>query len=178
MLDECIDIGIEEVSVYGFTTDNTKRPADQKAKFQEACIDFAWQASQRDIALMVVGDDTSSAFPEPLRMFANRRAGTGKLKVNVLVNYGWNWDVQCAVSRSAEEGAGRSEFTQLLGSREVSRIDLLVRWGGCRRLSGFLPIQTVYADFYVVEEYWPDFQPEQFYRALDWYARQDQTLGG
>jgi undecaprenyl diphosphate synthase len=178
MLDECIDLGIEEVSVYGFTTDNTKRPADQKEKFQTACAEFAAAAMKRDVSLMVLGDSESVAFPRELRDYANRRLGEGKLKINLLVNYGWNWDLQTAVTRSAATGARRSEFTSLLGSAGVSRIDLIVRWGGCRRLSGFLPVQSVYADFYVIDDLWPDFQVEQFYDALRWYSAQDQTLGG
>ena len=63
-------------------------------------------------------------------------------------------------------------------SSEISRIDLIIRWGGRRRLSGFLPVQSVYSDFYVVTEFWPDFKPEHFYNALDWYNDQDITLGG
>ena len=47
-----------------------------------------------------------------------------------------------------------------------------------RRLSGFLPIQTVYADFYVEEKLWPDFEAQDLERALVWYGRQDVTLGG
>jgi undecaprenyl diphosphate synthase len=66
----------------------------------------------------------------------------------------------------------------LLASADVSRIDLVVRWGGRRRLSGFLPVQSVYADFYVVDDLWPDYKPEHFYAALEWYQTQDVTLGG
>ncbi len=65
-----------------------------------------------------------------------------------------------------------------LRSREVSRLDLIVRWGGGRRLSGFLPVQSVYADFYVRDEYWPDFEPDHFDQALAWFRKQDRTLGG
>jgi undecaprenyl diphosphate synthase len=60
----------------------------------------------------------------------------------------------------------------------VPRLDLIVRWGGGRRLSGFLPVQSVYADFYIVDDYWPDFSPDHFNEALDWFKGQDQTLGG
>ena len=44
--------------------------------------------------------------------------------------------------------------------------------------SGFLPIQTVYSDFYIVKDLWPDFKEEHFDGALEWYGRQDVTLGG
>ena len=65
-----------------------------------------------------------------------------------------------------------------LRSAAVSRLDLIVRWGGGRRLSGFLPAQSVYADFFVLDEYWPDFKPQHFHDALAWFRKQDQTLGG
>lgn len=65
-----------------------------------------------------------------------------------------------------------------LRSHDISRVDLVIRWGGMRRLSGFLPVQSVYADFFVVERLWPDFQPEDFFQALQWYQKQDVTLGG
>ena len=53
-----------------------------------------------------------------------------------------------------------------------------MRWGGSRRLSGFLPVQAVYADFFVVDPFWPDFRRDHFEAALAWFAEQDRTLGG
>ena len=47
-----------------------------------------------------------------------------------------------------------------------------------RRLSGFLPIQSVYSDFYVEDKMWPDYTDEDFEKALKWYEKQDVTLGG
>jgi undecaprenyl diphosphate synthase len=177
MLDECIDLGIEEVSVYGFTMDNNKRPFEQRLAFSAACVRFAKAAIERDIALKVVGDHTSAMFPPELTPFALERYGSGRLRVNMLVNYGWNWDLQAAVNLAKQAGEKRP-FQELLASKDVSRIDLVVRWGGMRRLSGFLPIQTVYADFFVVDNCWPDYAPEQFLEALRWYALQDETQGG
>ena len=159
----CRHLGINEVSVFGFTQDNTRRPAAQIQAFRAACTEFAVEIARRGAALLVVGDETGAQFPGELRRFRTRR-GEG-IKVNFLVNYHWEWDLA-----GLREGEVRS--------REVSRLDLVVRWGGGRRLSGFLPVQSVYADFFVVEERWPDFRPEQFDRALAWFRKQDQTLGG
>jgi undecaprenyl diphosphate synthase len=176
MLDDCIDLGVEEVSVYGFTMDNTKRPRDQRIAFSAACVGFVEAAMERDVDLMVVGDHTSEMFPTELRRYALKRQGGGRLKVNILVNYGWNWDLQSAMF--APMGERKKPIHELLASKHVSRIDLVVRWGGMRRLSGFLPVQTVYADFYVVDSNWPDYGIEQFHDALRWYENQDVTLGG
>ena len=70
-------------------------------------------------------------------------------------------------------GSGRGSFMEKIHSSNVSRVDLIIRWGGRRRLSGFLPIQSVYSDFYIIDSYWPDFKTEHFYEALDWYKKQD-----
>lgn len=163
LFEACRALGIEEVSVYGFTQDNTHRPTAQTIRFREACVDFAAEITRRGSSLLVLGDDTSRQFPAALKPFRTRQ-GAG-IKVNFLVNYGWEWDLDGL-------RAGK------LRSHEVSRIDLIVRWGGGRRLSGFLPAQSVYADLFVLDEYWPDFEPAHFDRALAWYAKQDRTLGG
>ena len=76
-------------------------------------------------------------------------------------------------------GMGPSRSTNgRLRSDNVSPLDLIVRLGGGRRLSGFHPVQSVYADFYVRDEYWPDFDPQHFEHALAWFKNQDKTFGG
>jgi len=163
LYENCKECGIAEVSVYCFTQDNTKRPAIQNQAFSEASVVFACEIARRGAALLVVGDETSAQFPEKLKEFRQRQ-GSG-MKVNLLVNYGWEWDLA-----GLKNGGLRSD--------EVSRLDLIVRWGGGRRLSGFLPVQSVYADIYVRDEYWPDYRPQHFEQALAWFKNQDRTLGG
>jgi undecaprenyl diphosphate synthase len=163
LFEECRKLGIEEVSVYGFTQDNTRRATVQTHSFRTACVQFALEIARRGAALLVVGDERSAQFPPELVRFRQRQ-GEG-IKVNFLVNYGWQWDLD-----GMREGG--------LRSAAVSRLDLVVRWGGGRRLSGFLPAQSVYADIYVVEAFWPDFEPAHLGDALAWFRRQDRTLGG
>jgi undecaprenyl diphosphate synthase len=163
LFETCRDLGIEEVSVYGFTQDNTHRPSAQTRQFRQACASFAVEIARRGSSLLVLGDDTSTQFPASLKPFVTRQ-GTG-IKVNFLVNYGWEWDLD-----GLRQGRMRSH--------QISQIDLIVRWGGGRRLSGFLPAQSVYADFFVIDEYWPDFEPAHLDQALAWFAQQDRTLGG
>ncbi|MBW4077700.1 MAG: undecaprenyl diphosphate synthase family protein [Acidobacteria bacterium] len=174
---ECLALGIPEITFYGFTVDNTKRPAAQIEAFRSACVKAVSELEKRDADLLVVGNTQSALFPEELLRFTQRtRFGEGRIKVNFLVNYGWNWDLNHSLTnRDASE---RSDVADGIASAQISRIDLIVRWGGGRRLSGFLPVQSIYADFYVVEELWPDFSLNQFHDALTWYQHQDVTLGG
>jgi len=171
----CEEVGVKELTYYGFTMDNTKRPAVQRRAFTEACIQAVDVMTREDVVLLVVGNAESRVFPKELVPFTRRRTfGKGGTKVNILVNYGWEWDLNLL----KQADPARKNITKHLRSAAVSRLDLIVRWGGRRRLSGFLPVQSVYADFYVVDDCWPDFKPEHFYRALKWYEEQDITLGG
>ncbi|PYG89929.1 undecaprenyl diphosphate synthase [Ruminiclostridium sufflavum DSM 19573] len=173
----CEQIGVKEITYYGFTTDNNKRPMTQRQAFTDACVNAVKLLSGENASLLVVGNNESKMFPEELSSYTTRRAfGKGGIKVNFLVNYGWEWDLGHLAA--AGTGAYRKNIITGMKSNAISRIDLIIRWGGRRRLSGFLPVQSIYADFYVVDEYWPDFKPEHFYQALDWYDKQDITLGG
>ena len=161
----CEEYKIEELTFYGFTADNTKRSRIQRLAFTQACIDAVEMLSKENADLLVIGNYKSKMFPKKLLPYIERRRfGIGGVKVNFLVNYDWKWDLYDTVTG--------------IKSSDISRVDLIIRWGGRRRLSGFLPIQSVYADFYVVDDYWPDFQADQFKQALLWYQDQDITLGG
>lgn len=173
----CLALGIPEITFYGFTVDNTKRPAAQIEAFRNACVEAVTELRTRDADLLVVGNTHSVFFPKELLPYTQRtRIGDGRIKVNFLVNYGWSWDLNYSL-KNGSLSTGDS-IVDGIASADISRIDLIVRWGGGRRLSGFLPVQSVYADFYVVDELWPDFSIDQFHEALEWYQDQDVTLGG
>lgn len=174
----CVALGIEEMTLYGFTQDNTKRPASQTRAFQKACVEAVRGLVERNAELLVVGQTDSPLFPPELAPYAGKRVvlGAGGIRINFLANYGWLWDLNAAFEAGSD---GRKKtFIENMASADVSRVDLVIRWGGRRRLSGFLPVQCVYADFYIVDTWWPDFAPEQLYEALLWYDEQDVTLGG
>lgn len=158
---------IEELTYYGFTVDNCKRPTEQFASFQKACVDAVNLLKKEGADLLVIGNTKSKCFPKELLPYTKRTSiNGGGIRLNFLVNYGWQWDL----SHMQIDGKPYSY--------DISRVDLLIRFGGMRRLSGFLPLQSVYSDFYVIDHYWPDYQDLDFLHALDWYAKQDVTLGG
>ena len=151
----CEKENVEEVTFYGYTMDNTKRPSVQKEAFIKACVDSVMLLTKENCEILVVGDTSANFFPEELLPFTKERQvfGKGGIKVNFLIHYGWTWDLNL-----------KKDFTYLnkdnqpfIKSKDISRIDLIIRWGGRRRLSGFLPVQSVYADFYLIDNFLPDF---------------------
>ena len=155
--------GIKEITYYGFTVDNCKRPKEQVKAFKRACVEAVNRIKEEDVSVRVLGNTKSACFPEELLAYTGARKPpeNEKTKVNVLVNYGWEWDL-------------KNNWV----SRDIPRMDMIIRWGGMCRLSGFLPIQSVYSDFYIVKELWPDYADIQFENAMKWYQKQDITLGG
>lgn len=169
------EYGINEITYYGFTTDNCKRPRNQIDAFVKSCIDAVNLIANENVSLLVTGNTDSSMFPKELLKYTKRtNIGDGGTKVNFLVNYGWDWDI----SGINSDSSGRKNIMNSLRSWDISRIDLILRWGGRKRLSGFLPVQSVYSDIYTIDDMWPDFRPEQFHSAMKWYNAQDITLGG
>lgn len=157
--------GVEEITYYGFTVDNCKRPKEQIQAFVQACVDAVEIIAKENVQLFVIGNTESKFFPKQLLPYTKfidiKETNNNKIKVNFLVNYGWDWDL-------------KNGFL----SKMIPRMDMIIRWGGMRRLSGFLPIQSVYADFFIIEDLWPDFCEQHFYEAMEWYQKQDVTLGG
>lgn len=171
----CQKENVEEVTFYGFTIDNTKRPSDQKIAFIKACVDSVMLLTKENCEILVLGNTDSKSFPDELLPFTKRKVfGSGGIKVNFLINYGWEWDLNLLKQCNAT----KKHIVPYLHSKDISRIDLIIRWGGRRRLSGLLPAQSVYSDFYILDNYWPDFKEQDFYSALSWYNNQDITLGG
>ncbi|WP_286082651.1 undecaprenyl diphosphate synthase family protein [Parablautia intestinalis] len=157
--------GVRELTYYGFTVDNCKRPREQLKAFSRACVEAVKLMESEDVRPYVLGNTKSSCFPKELIPYTEPETSPGsdsdKMRVNLLVNYGWEWDM-------------KHDWV----SKMIPRVDLVIRWGGMCRLSGFLPLQTVYSDFCIIQELWPDFKEEQFEYALNWYQKQDVTLGG
>lgn len=171
----CEEAGVKEITYYGFTKDNTKRPTIQRIAYTEACINAVKMLSKENASLLVTGNYSSPMFPKELLPYTKRKTfGSGAIKINFLVNYSWEWDL----NKLKESENTKFNIYDNIHTSDISRMDLIIRWGGRRRLSGFLPVQSIYSDFYVIDDYWPDFKPEHFSAALKWYDTQDVTLGG
>ncbi len=170
LLQNLIDLGVDEVTFYGFTKDNAKRPKIQTSSYIDACMESIKECEKLGANILVVGDDTSKLFPKEAKKYTTRQDKEG-IKVNFLLNYDWQWDLKNIKSKN---GA----IINQLHSKDISKIDLIIRWGDRLRLSGFLPVQSVYSDFYSVDKMWPDYEKNHLEKALIYYENTDVTLGG
>jgi undecaprenyl diphosphate synthase len=102
------------------------------------------------------------------------------MTVNIALNYGGRAEILRGIRKLFEdkkETVTEEEFSQLLYTAGQPDPDFIIRTGGERRLSGYLPWQAVYAELYFTPVFWPDFNPEEFGKALEDFENRHRRFG-
>jgi undecaprenyl diphosphate synthase len=181
-LRDAVDLGIRELTVYSFSTENWSRPADEVQGLMD-------MFSRR------IADETPELHAEGVRMrFIGRREGVGeqlreqmswaealtgenqRITLFVAFNYGGRAEILDAARRFA--GTTEDEFRACLYAPEMHDPDLIIRTSGERRLSNYLLWQSAYSELVFREELWPDFTREALEQSLAEYAERRRRFGG
>ena len=118
MLKLAKNAGVEEITYYGFTTDNCGRPKEQVEAFSKACVEAIDWITAESVSLLVVGNQESPAFPKALLPYTRRTDfNGGGIRLNFLVNYGWEWDL----AKLKAPGSRRMSICSQLQSHDISR---------------------------------------------------------
>jgi undecaprenyl diphosphate synthase len=184
--------GIEVVTVFAFSSENWKRPADEVG----VLMDLFLRSLNREVAelhengirLHFVGDRQgfSPALCEEMAKAEALTADNTRLQFIVAVGYGGRWDIVRAARRLAERvGAGEQSLEDIsedsfaagLSLAGIPDPDLMIRTGGERRVSNFLIWQFAYTELYFCETLWPDFDETALDEALAWYAGRQRRFG-
>jgi undecaprenyl diphosphate synthase len=105
-----------------------------------------------------------------------------RLTLCIAFNYGGRDEIVCAVRNMIHDGVQPADVTEEMIGRYlftagVPDPDLIVRTSGEMRISNFLIWQAAYAEWYVTPTYWPDFDKDELYKALEVYCRRDRRYG-
>jgi len=186
----CKNIGIEYLTVYAFSTENWKRPADEVAAIMnilEKYLGEAIETMERDRVKMKFFGDISFLSPKLQKLIAETEKISSKfdgVQVNMCVNYGGRDEILRAARAYAlafkENGAALSEekFSGYMFSSGLPDPDLIVRPSGEMRLSNFLLWQSAYSELYFSDVLWPDFNERELDRAIIAYQSRDRRFGG
>ena len=189
----CKDIGLEYLTVYAFSTENWKRPAEEVSAIMGLLKKYLLEAigrMERDRVKMRFFGDLSPLDPE-LQALCRRTEEISThyegCQVNICLNYGGRDEVLRAAEAFAEEcirGEKKPEdlteevFGSHLFSAGVPDPDLVIRPSGEIRISNFLLWQSAYAEFYFTDVLWPDFTKEELNKALAAYQGRSRRFGG
>ena len=183
-------LGVTEVSVFAFSSENWQRPADEVSDlmqlFRDAIAEESENLRQQNACLRFIGD--RSAFNADLRAWMHeaeqRSLSTQEadFKVNVALGYGGRWDLLEAARRLIADGitpdaVNEQNYAERLPSHDIKDVDLLIRTSGEMRISNFLLWQLAYAELYFSPKLWPDFSTQDFDQALQSYSQRQRRFG-
>ena len=188
----CRDLGMDYLTVYAFSTENWRRPADEVRTIMRLLGKYLHEAietMERDgIKMRVFGD--VEGLPKELQDLV---AETNEIsthysgfQANICLNYGGRAELLRAAERYARdvrEGRATGPLTEeafsgYLYSAGIPDPDLLIRPGGELRISNFLLWQCAYSEFYFTDVLWPDFTKAELDRAIAAYMGRERRYGG
>jgi undecaprenyl diphosphate synthase len=185
----CADAGVEVLTIYAFSTENWRRPADEVFGLMRLLaqrIDKeAAELHRNNVRIRHIGEleGIQPRLAERVRAAVElTRENTG-LVLNVAFNYGGRREIAIAVQRIMQAGISAEDLTeelidQHLDTAGLPDLDLVIRTGGEMRLSNFLLWQAAYAEYYSTPICWPDFGREELYQAFAEFGRRVRRFGG
>ena len=186
----CAGLGIKHLSLFAFSTENWRRPADEVSSLMNLFMTYLQKEvdsmNANGVRLKVVGD--TRRFPEALQALIvqaeSQTANNDVITLNVCANYGGRWDMLQAAQawQQAHPGQTLQDLTEAglaehLSTAHSPEIDLLIRTGGESRVSNFMLWQAAYAELFFTNDLWPDFGPERLGEAVAWFAGRDRRFG-
>lgn len=185
----CIDLGVEYLTLFAFSSENWRRPAEEVSFLMQLFVRALEQEVARmhdnGIRLRIVGD-RSRFEPRLVQLIEEGEARTQantRLTLTVAANYGGRWDIMQAVNRMAvehPEWQGRYTEEQLsayLSMHYAPEPDLFIRTGGETRISNFLLWQLAYSELFFTPVLWPDFDRAALEQALTTYRQRERRFG-
>ena len=185
----CADAGVDVLTIYAFSTENWRRPADEvfglmRLLAQRIDIEAA-ELHRNNVQIRHVGalEGVQPSLADRVRAAVElTRANTG-LVLNVAFNYGGRQEIARAVQRIMALGVPAEDITEQLIDEHLDTaglpdLDLVIRTGGEMRLSNFLLWQAAYAEYYSTPICWPDFGREELYQAFAEFGRRARRFGG
>jgi undecaprenyl diphosphate synthase len=188
----CKDWGVPALTAYAFSTENWGRPLEEveflMTLFERVLRRELKEMMAENVRIRFVGN--LEALPASLQDEIAKSMDDTKnncgIEFTVATNYGGRQEIlqACrAIAEKVELGYLKSEeideaiFESYLYTKGISHPDLLIRTSGEMRLSNFLLWQMAYAEIYVTPTLWPDFDRQEFYKALVDYQQRDRRFG-
>lgn len=182
----CQEASVEEVVLYAFSTENWKRSPEEVTylmdMFEHSFANTLAEIAEKGIRVRFMGqlDRFSVGLQQKMqKLQAESSKGTAGT-LTVALSYGGRPEILAAVNTLLQEGrdaVNEEEFSNALWSTGLLDPDLILRTGGERRLSNFLPWQSVYSELFFTDTKWPEFSREEFNAVLAEYAERERRHG-
>lgn len=184
------EAGVKFLTLYTFSTENWNRPAEEVTALMTLLLESIEEEifMNNNIAFQVIGD--MGRLPEAVRtrleQCIQRTSANTRMTMVIALSYSSKWEITQAVRQIASEVKEGTLPVESIDEALVSRHlttnfmpdpDLLIRTGGELRLSNYLLWQCAYSELYFCDTFWPDFNEEEFYKAIYEYQQRERRFG-
>jgi undecaprenyl diphosphate synthase len=187
-VEAAVDLGIESLAVYAFSTENWTRPVDEVEDLMEIFGDTIERElpdlAREGVRVRFVGrrDRAPAGLLQKMAQLESSTEQLDRLHLWIAFDYGGRAELVEATRRILEEGVRPQDVSEeavaaRLYAPELPDPDLVIRTSGEQRISNFLLWQSAYAELVFDETLWPDFGEERLLAAVDEYARRGRRLG-
>jgi undecaprenyl diphosphate synthase len=181
-LRDAVDLGVRELTVYSFSTENWQRPEDEvsalMSMFAERIVGETPELHDEGVRMRFLGR-RKGVDPDLVRLMdwaESHTAANDRITLFVAFNYGGRAEILDAARGFT--GTTEEEFRARLYVPDMHDPDLLIRTSGEQRISNYLLWQCAYSEFVFTPTLWPDFSREHFEAALEEYAARKRRFGG
>jgi undecaprenyl diphosphate synthase len=183
-----VEFGVKYLTIYAFSTENWGRPQEEVEGLFSILADVIdrefEELNKEGVRLLHIG--RLDRLPQELQKKVNHAMelthANERLSLQLAWNYGGRDELVCAISRMIEEGVKPDQVTpelvgQYLFTAGIPDPDLVIRTSGEMRTSNFLIWQTAYSEWYTTPTLWPDFNREEYWKALSEYSQRERRFG-
>jgi undecaprenyl diphosphate synthase len=181
-LRDAVELGVEELTVYSFSTENWTRPAEEVTAlmrmFSERILAETPELRDEGVRMRFIGrrERVAKALLDQMDWAEAQTAHNTRITLFVAFNYGGRAEIVDAAARFS--GGTEEDFAKLLYAPEMHPPDVVIRTSGEQRTSNFLLWQSAYSELVFRDELWPDFTREAFEAALDEFGARQRRFGG
>ncbi len=178
---DAVSLGVEELTVYAFSTENWTRPRAEvdglMAMFADLIESETPELDEEGVRMRFIGrrHEVSEDLRRRMGWAEERTAGNERMTLFVAFNYGGRAEIVDAAARF--EGGSEEDFARLLYAPEMNEPEILIRTSGERRLSNYLLWQSAYSELVFSDALWPDFDKEELAAALEEFAARERRFG-
>ncbi len=183
-----VEFGVKYLTIYAFSTENWGRPAEEVNGLMlilQNVIDRELSELHKEgVQLRHIGrlEALDPAIQKKVLNAIELTKNNDRLILNVAFNYGGRDEIVCAIQKIINDGIPAEEVTDELVNKYlftagVPDPDLIIRTSGELRVSNFLIWQAAYSEWYITPTFWPDFDKEEYRRALETFAHRDRRFG-
>jgi undecaprenyl diphosphate synthase len=182
----CIELGIEYLTLYSFSTENWQRPKEEIKGLMEL-LKFLLknevdELNRNGVSIKAIGrlDYLPNDVKNELFKAIEKTKNNNKLKLYLALSYGGRQEILDAINKiinSKLEFVDEGIFRNFLYDPNLPDPDLLIRTSGEYRISNFLLWQISYSEFYFTKTLWPEFRREEFMKAIEDYSKRKRKFG-